>query len=345
MKKTDYPVGKSGAHYMGGKHAYIGKGLVYCKVQDDAAAPVVTYSRVKCKFCGETLQSVHNPARVRKTTGDFRADIAWAYSSGKLDRGLGRRYRASKLPLHLRSYYKEGWDSAARKNPARYYPGGVDIVGDGGRDFGVQVFKGAARLLAGKATRVRADYANPVPSAALLAAQFERKGYDKDRAAARERAERELEQASIFLRGARPSKNPTAARLREAAGALVRERVLTPDTARRAVSEALTYGLDRLPGRHRDLIKTALSYLPRENPPTSDKSPVHIYGETEKIYMKKTRGPYKGKHFVHDFKPGVEQIGFPRNTVIRSPDGRVFKLPKRTVLLRGKKDLWKKFQA
>lgn len=76
-----------------------------------------------------------------------------------------------------------------------------------------------------------------------------------------------------------------------------------------------------------------------------EKSPVHIYGETEKIFMRKTRGPYKGKRFVHDFKKGVEQVGFPRGTVLKTPDGKMFRVTTRSVMLTGKKDLWKRFAA
>lgn len=71
----------------------------------------------------------------------------------------------------------------------------------------------------------------------------------------------------------------------------------------------------------------------------------HIYGKTEKIFMKKTRGPYKGQHFVHDFKPGVEQIGLPRGTVLQLPSGKTYRLSTRSVLLTGKKDIWRRFGA
>jgi hypothetical protein len=72
---------------------------------------------------------------------------------------------------------------------------------------------------------------------------------------------------------------------------------------------------------------------------------VKIYGQTEKIFMKKTAGPYKGQKFVHDFKGGVRQIGMPRGTVVKFPDGRTARLTTRSVLLDGKKDLWRNFAA
>jgi hypothetical protein len=75
------------------------------------------------------------------------------------------------------------------------------------------------------------------------------------------------------------------------------------------------------------------------------KSAVKIYGHTEKIFMQKTGGPYKGQRFVHDFKPGVQQVGLPRNTAVRTPDGRTFRLTTRSVVLTGKKDIWRNFPA
>ena len=79
--------------------------------------------------------------------------------------------------------------------------------------------------------------------------------------------------------------------------------------------------------------------------PLRKNGPVKIYGQTEKIFMKKTAGPYKGQKFVHDFKGGVRQIGMPRGTVVRFPDGRTARLTTRSVLLDGKKALWRNFAA
>lgn len=314
-KRPRFPTGMSRAYFLDDDHAHIGQGLVYCRNVGDSAPPRVTHSRVRCGLCGQILQSAVNP--------------------------LGKR------------------------NPAPTYEG--------------------------------------------LVANFIRKGHPAP--LARELAEREMAQVRIFMteakrgQGKKFSKNPTAARLREAAGALVKSRVLTPDTARRVVGEALTYGLDRLPERTQVLVKSALSYLPRENPnkkgkwrfwhlylgkryaeqvasdiektygyktrvtddgypfwrvevfhtkswwkrhkinPPSKSSPVKIYGRTEKIFMKKTSGPYKGQRFVHDFKGGVEQHGFPRGTVVQCPNGKSFKLTTRSVILTGKKDLWRNFPA
>lgn len=85
--------------------------------------------------------------------------------------------------------------------------------------------------------------------------------------------------------------------------------------------------------------------LLRQNPPRGGQGPVEIYGKTEKIFMQKTGGPYKGQKFVHTFKPGVKQIGLPARTVIQTPDGQTASLPKRAVLLQGKKDVWRNFPA
>lgn len=85
--------------------------------------------------------------------------------------------------------------------------------------------------------------------------------------------------------------------------------------------------------------------LPKVNPPHGANAPVQIYGRTEKIFMQKTDGPYKGQKFVHSFRPGVRQIGLPARTVIQTPDGNTAAIPKRAVLLQGKGDLWRNFQA
>ena len=83
----------------------------------------------------------------------------------------------------------------------------------------------------------------------------------------------------------------------------------------------------------------------RKKNPLRKNGPVKIYGQTEKIFMKKTAGPYKGQKFVHDFKGGVRQIGLPHGTKVQFPDGRTARLTTRSVLLDGKKDLWRNFAA
>lgn len=137
----------------------------------------------------------------------------------------------------------------------------------------------------------------------------------------------------------------TAEKLRSAGRHLI-EGGIPGRAARELITKAMTYGLSRLPAREREMLEYSLARS--KNPVVhrhNGRSPVHIYGQTEKIFMRKTRGPYKGQRFVHDFKGGVEQVGFPRGTVIQSPDGKSFKLTTRSVMLTGKKDLWRNFQA
>jgi hypothetical protein len=73
------------------------------------------------------------------------------------------------------------------------------------------------------------------------------------------------------------------------------------------------------------------------------KSPLIIYGKTHRIEMQKTCGPYKGQHFYHNFSTKPLQYGVPSGTVLKFPDGNSFRVTTKSVLLSGKKDLWKKF--
>lgn len=121
----------------------------------------------------------------------------------------------------------------------------------------------------------------------------------------------------------------------------------SPEEARSVLSKVMTYGLSRLQKKDRADVLLALHLAKRlrhKNPPGKN-SPVRIYGQTEKIFMKKTQGPYKGQRFVHDFKGGVTQTGLPRGTVITFPDGKSVRCTTRAVILDGKKDLWRNFPA
>jgi hypothetical protein len=80
----------------------------------------------------------------------------------------------------------------------------------------------------------------------------------------------------------------------------------------------------------------------RRNPASG---PTRIYGRTEKIFMTKTEGKYKGQRFVHSFKPGVEQIGLPRGTVLKFPGGKTSRVTTKSVLMTGKKDIWGNYPA
>lgn len=191
------PTRKTGAFRMGKGHVYIGKGLVYCPVQDESAPPVTTHSRVKCALCRCTIQSAVNPP---------------------IDPGF-------KMTAKTYNWIKE---IANRRGESPF-----DVI---------------KKML-------------HQPS-----------------------ADRWIEAFKRFSAGVRRN-------------------------------------------------------------PVSKNGPVKIYGQTKKIFMRKTEGPYKGQNFVHDFKPGVQQVGFPRGTVIRSPDGRSFRMTTRSVILTGKKDLWRNFPA
>jgi hypothetical protein len=65
-----------------------------------------------------------------------------------------------------------------------------------------------------------------------------------------------------------------------------------------------------------------------------------IYGRVTQIKAVKTSGPYRGKRFYHDFKPGVRALGVPSGAVIKFPGG-VQKVNKKAVLLLSDKhDIW-----
>ncbi len=341
-----YPVGKSRAYSIDAGHSHIGKGLIYCKEFKDAAPPVLTHSRVKCALCGKTIQSATNPRKVSHS--EFKENL------------LGASYRVKALKFLMAN---QGWQSF---DPSAY---------------------GVAEALEAKGLVEIARHKKPANwQVRFLKGNPSRK--------------------PLTARSRRSLKNPPAAQIREAAKALVSGRVVTPETARRIVSETLTYGLDHLPGRARDMMKSALSYLPRQNPVPSyamllrtklnqgyseaeargmaereleqaniflrmpRRNPGHgrrvatggvtsprlIYGRAstlsfgpdgkiKQMTSRKTSGPYKGKDFVHEFKPGVKHIGLPRGTKVSTPDGQSFNLKTRTALMVGPKNLWADFAA
>lgn len=184
-------------------HVILKDGSVYCNVQGDQEAPVITHSRVKCAFCGKVLQSMHNNNPISRRSPQPGFEVFMDFRNKDLA-------QAEKYAAH---FHKMGYET--------------EII-DGGRA--------------------------PFP-------------------------------LTLFVRK-RANRNPV-----------------------------------------------------------TNRGKVHIYGQTEKIFMRKTRGPYKGQRFVHDFKKGVEQVGFPRGTVIQTPDGKTCRLTTRSVLLTGKKDLYRNFPA
>lgn len=173
---------------------------------------------------------------------------------------------------------------------------------------------------------------NPDPHFAVLRAKWIRQGLSEEDA--EKLAMQELQDGR--------KKNPSAAVIRDAAQGLVKQGIVDSATARELISKTLTFGIDKLPSKQKDLLNFALGFSRGKNP---RRGPVKIYGKTEKIFMEKTTGPYKGEKFVHDFKGGVEQYGFPRGSVITTPDGKAHRLTTRSVLLTGPKDIWRHFNA
>jgi hypothetical protein len=185
---------------------------------------------------------------------------------------------------------------------------------------------------------------NPVPSHGLLRAKFLRKGYTPEQAD--EMARREVAQAEIFLSEPR-RRNPKVSHRKygELVGFLGREKAYDYQKfGMRALSlsaddrERIRQILNR--GVHAS--QTAMIRHRLGNPASG---PTKIYGLTEKIFMTKTSGPYKGKAFVHTFKPGVSQIGLPKGTILTYPGGKTSKITTRSVLMTGKKDIWGNFPA
>lgn len=94
----------------------------------------------------------------------------------------------------------------------------------------------------------------------------------------------------------------------------------------------------------RTLSKKNSHGIPTSRHPKPGKMPVEIYGKTSRIEMQKTSGQYKGQHFYHNFSIKPSQYGIPSGTILKFPDGRTFKVTTRSVLISGKKDIWKHFQ-
>lgn len=267
------PAGRSGAYAIDTKHAHIGKGLIYCEDVGDAAAPIITHSRVKCRLCGKTIQSAHNPFTLPKARKPFQgaAVLHRPHSTARMRRSFKRNpvVNPGKSPAAhmLREEMMEG------KTPAA-------------------ALRAVARRLAGR-----------IPRAALLGAfKAVREellgGFEGNRSHMAEWAG----MAGMRMGGYRKfSRNP-------ARGASAVE------------SPRLIYGR-----------ASTLSFGPD--------------GKIKQMTSRKTSGPYKGKDFVHDFKPGVKHVGLPRGTAVRTPDGKVFKLPTRTALMVGPKNLWADFRA
>ena len=231
-----------------------------------------------------------------------------------------------------------------------------------------------------KHVRANALRANPVPSFALRAAVYARRGLST--AKALHQAGRDLKEHAAKVRRALTGKsNPpnhwphwTTANTRLSTW-FERDRasVMLEDLQGNsivewwdeAVAEAVEDGFLTPKNWHESALEyaNAMRLAPqtpaaakrrtnarRTNPPgraarSAGKSPVKIYGRTEKIFMQKTEGPYKGQHFVHHFKGGVQQTGLPAGSIVKTPDGKAWRATTRTVLLHGSKNLWRNFAS
>ena len=327
------PTKRTGTVRLDKAHVLLPHGKIYCREYGDSEIPLVSHSRVKCALCGKTVQTSSNP----------------------------------------------------RRNPARYYPGGLDVVGEKGRSMAVKVYRGAS-MMPHTADRVRVDYMkNPAP---LIVREI-RKGMMDGLTPAQ----------ALRAAGRRFAGRVPAAALRGALAGLKAEMLEAVEQSRDGMSDWAKGAAQRLMAYRKfshnnprvsmgwmdydnyesqskavaeaQYLKNTKGYkvrvklmsvgqaatrtggpwlvqvwspLPERNPPRGD-GPVQIYGQTQKIFMRKTEGPYKGQRFVHDFKPGVKQMGLPRGTVIQTPDGRTFRASTRIVALHGKKDLWRNFPA
>ena len=196
---------------------------------------------------------------------------------------------------------------------------------------------------------------NPVPSYAMILRRKLLKGHPLE--AARELAARELEQAAIFLREPR-RKNPLGSVVWKSPGKVLGEFKLWPgffrsrqEAIRRAQELARVYRVtSRVVVGINGYYDVETDTTPRRKNPVvgsrknlSLNSPTQIYGQLDDIRMRKTAADAKapgGRKFEHKFSKGVKAVGFPRNTVLTTPDGKQMKATRRVVVLTAKKDLW-----
>ena len=320
------------ARFIGGgkpgeRHTVLGDDQIYCEWQGAASAPVITHSGVKCEFCRKTLAGLHSSARENPMPKDSFSG-SWVVTEKLTGKVIGEFFNQKTVEkINTKKYLVE---------TAGQYLGRIN-----------------------RESRGKGLIHNPVPSYAMILRRKLAKGHSQEEA--EELARRELQQANIFLSEGR-KKNPAPVfhwtkyntkieTWFERDRAHVELRNLKGTTIIEwwddAVQEAVTDGFLNPRDWHGSAVEYANSIgaKPRRKNPVRKNGPVKIYGQTEKIFMKKTAGPYKGQKFVHDFKGGVRQIGMPRGTVVKFPDGRTARLTTRSVLLDGKKDLWRNFAA
>jgi len=300
-------------------HTLLRDEQIYCEKYGEAAPTKITHSAVKCALCGGVL------AGLRYVGGEFKSN-PW---TGKPELILwGYHKSISYVPVKLSEFSKseqkrrekEGWKTAV-------YAKGDEPIG-----LIAQARREAAKDL----------MKNPVPSYAMILRRKLAKGHNQEEA--EELARRELQQANIFLSEGR-KKNPIGFPHLMEVLSVAKEFGITKQEALTIIRKRDKAIRERGYGPHATLRKILKDRRTFKKNPVCKNGPVKIYGQTEKIFMKKTAGPYKGQKFVHDFKGGVRQIGMPRGTVVKFPDGRTARLTTRSVLLDGKKDLWRNFAA
>ena len=319
-RKNPETARRVGGGTAGARHTILRNGWIYCEEQANSAAPVHTTSSVKCALCGETLAGLH-------------------YVGGVSD---------NPVPSDA---YSGSWIITRRKTG--------EVIGEFFNKKEVERFDPKTCLIetAGQYLgRLNRDIKkNPVPSYALMVANAVRKGHPLEQA--RELAARELEQAAIFLREPR-RKNPLGSVVWKSPGKVLGEFKLWPgffrsrqEAIRKAQELARVYRVtSRVVVGINGYYDVETDTTPRRKNPVvgsrknlSLNSPTQIYGQLDDIRMRKTAADAKapgGRKFEHKFSKGVKAVGFPRNTVLTTPDGKQMKATRRVVVLTAKKDLW-----
>lgn len=352
-------------------HALLPDGKIYCSWQGDQAAPVVTHSGVKCSFCGKTVQSMHEPSKnpARKTqvlykkfliSKDWESGIFKVIQGGEVvgqfpsmrdaknavDRvasGQSVFYKSppwksnpsrkhisadirafDRVTREMKTLKARDKRELRRKNPLPPVPG--KVVNEAGKVY--LHYKSINQLAKWLLKQGIGDWATvgglgwsfvpwetPTSRAQSMLAQEYAKHLD-----------REIHKKNPV---------PSYALLLRRALAKGHDFESAQDIANRQLQQAAEF------------LRAPYTESRRRNPASGLRrdGPTKIYGRTEKIFMTKTEGPYKGERFVHTFKPGVEQHGLPRGTVLTFPGGEKTRLTTKSVLMTGKKDIWGNFPA
>lgn len=294
----------------GERHAVLGDDQIYCEWQGAASAPVITHSGVKCEFCRKTLAGLHSSARENPIPKDSFSG-SWVVTEKLTGKVVGEFFNQKTVEkINTKKYLVE---------TAGQYLGRINRESRRKNPIARRGVKLSPESYGGFSV-----YDDMTGGAVILS--------DGRRL--------DLRSGKIYRqrlgRGKGLIHNPVPSyamilRRKLAKGHSQEE---AEELARRELQQANIFLSE---GRKKN--------YPRKSNPLQRNGPVKIYGQTEKIFMKKTAGPYKGQKFVHDFKGGVRQIGLPRGTKVQFPDGRTARLTTRSVLLDGKKDLWRNFAA